>query len=1512
MIENESNIKNKQTIDMFVSELKAKSIKLWIEDEFLRYKAPKGIITAEILKEIAERKEEIKSYLISSDLGDPFGKPIPRIDIRDYYTLSAAQKRMYLLSQIDSESTAYNMTQVLKIEGELNLNHFAQVIEKLVERHEILRTSFEIVKGKPVQKIHDKVDFKVENIEMEEDKESIDRMIGEFIRPFNLAAPPLFRFKLVKLKNSSRKPAYLLLQDMHHIVSDGVSEGILVKEVNELYAGKELPALKIQYKDYAAWQEMLLESGELATQKRFWIEQLSVELPVLNLPTDFIRPIAFTYKGDSVLLSIDRELVDKLYRLARENRVTLYTVLLSAYNILLAKYTGQRDIIIGTPSAGRRHSDIQYTLGVFINTLVLRNFPEPDKTFDAFLQEVGVNVLKVFDNQDYQFEQIVDELNVKRDLSRNPIFDTMFVLQNMNVGSVKADGLEISSYQYKQKMAQFDIQTIAVESKKGIDIEINYCTDLFKRGTIERFGRHFTNILNFISENKQVQLHEIELLDNEEKNILINEYNNNVAEFPTDMVLQEFFEKQVEKTPDNTALIFCEKSLSYKVLNEKSNQLANVLRGRGVKPDDIVGIMVERSLEMLVGIMGILKAGGAYLPIDTEYPQERISYILEDCGSKLVLTKKQFENKLRFSGEIIDLEEERLYQGECSNLEKVNSPNDLAYVIYTSGSTGKPKGVMIEHGSAVNILLGLQQDYPLLEEDTFLLKTTYTFDVSVAELFGWFYAGGRLAILEPDDEKDPQKVLEAIEQYNVTHINFVPSILNLFLDTCEKDKTHTIDKLKYILACGEALPKEVVNKFNKISAKVKLENIYGPTESTIYATKYSLSDSAYKDIIPIGKPMQNIKAYILDKNNNIQPIGVPGELCLGGKGIARGYINRPELTSSKFIPNPFCTGERIYKTGDLVRWLPDGNIEYFGRMDHQVKIRGFRIELGEIESQLLNLEYINEAVVVAKEDAKNGGKYLCAYFVSDRELTVTQLKEHILKELPAYMVPSYFIRLEKMPLTPNGKIDRKGLPEPDTAFINTGSEFIIPRNEEEASMAKIWCHVLRMDKVGIEDDFFNLGGDSIKAMEVVARANEVGINITVSAIFRHPTIKGMLENRKEVDQQKIFEQLEEIEDQDNYCLKDYQVQMDCKEVDMGFSTESSEYPVSKELKVVMQRDITTYLHRSLPLCAILAYDKYIPWYFNNFIQVYSFIDSNGYVEFNYIEPRDCYIEVVYDFNLGYHLLKNEKSIIDFIIEKLNLEYYLIINVDEFYLPNKLQYRKEHFVHDSLIYGYDNETKQLKAIGFNQENLFTELVFDYSEFEIAFENGKLHYKNNAPYCEWAAIHLIKSKGFDGEYPFSITRFINEFENYLFSKSDLRRVYFLEHYPEQVEYGFSIYDVLIENLQNLLEGKLTIDYRAIHLLSEHKKCLHDRLGYVISKYQLSGEITELHKQYLRIVEQWNDIRLQFLAQLFEELDTKSLSHGQKSMLNNVINKINQAKETEYEILQKIIEQLKLNFT
>ncbi|MDP4147651.1 MAG: amino acid adenylation domain-containing protein, partial [Bacillota bacterium] len=573
------------------------------------------------------------------------------------------------------------------------------------------------------------------------------------------------------------------------------------------------------------------------------------------------------------------------------------------------------------------------------------------------------------------------------------------------------------------------ITLTAVETEKEIGFNLEYCTKLFKRESIERVRDHFINILKEIAENPEKKISEIEMLTEEEKRKILVEFNDTKAEYPKDKTIYELFEEQVEKTPEIIAVVYEEKELSYRELNERANQLARMLRRRGVGPDKIVGIMVERSLEMIVGIMGILKAGGAYLPIDPEYPKERIEYMLEDSKVDILLTQTQLVGKSEFSGNIIEIDREDLYVGDSSNLEKINTSNNLAYVIYTSGTTGKPKGVMIEHRSVVNIMIDLQDKYPLLESDSYLLKTNYIFDVSVSEIFGWFLGNGKLVILKSQAEKDLEVIAETIINNQITHINYVPSMLNLFLMNTNKLNSLVSSNLKYIIIAGEAIQKKLVKELINLKSNISFENAYGPTEATIYATKYSLIDINEERNVPIGKPLSNTRIYIVNKNNKLQPVGVPGELCISGEGLARGYLNRPELIAEKFVSNPYESGERMYKTGDLARWLPDGNIEFIGRIDHQIKIRGFRIELGEIESQLLKHEDIKEAVVIDRED-KEGNKYLCAYVVSDKEITVTELREHLSKELPDYMIPAYFMQLENIPLTPNGKIDRKALPEP--------------------------------------------------------------------------------------------------------------------------------------------------------------------------------------------------------------------------------------------------------------------------------------------------------------------------------------------------------------------------------------------------------------------------------------------------------------------------------------------------
>ncbi|WP_259472806.1 non-ribosomal peptide synthetase, partial [Clostridium estertheticum] len=791
--------------------------------------------------------------------------------------------------------------------------------------------------------------------------------------------------------------------------------------------------------------------------------------------------------------------------------------LLSAYNILLSRYSGQEDIIVGSPIAGRPHADLQGIVGMFVNTLAMRNYPKGEKTFKKFLQDVKGNALSAYENQEYQFDKLIEELDIRRDLSRNALFDTMFVLQNIDIKELEIDNLKFKQYEFENKISKFDLTLSATEIGEEIVFNMEYCTKLYKKETIERLIGHFLNILREVVENPEIKLSEIEMLSEEEKTKILVDFNDTKAEYPKDKTIHELFEEQVEKTPENIAVVYQEKTLTYRELNEKANSLARILREDGVEQDTMVGIMVDRSLEMIIGIMGILKAGGAYLPMDPEYPKERIEYMLEDSDAQILLTQNDLVDKVKFEGIIVDLEDEELYKESKDNLEKVNKSSDLAYVIYTSGSTGKPKGVMVEHKSTVSLLIGLQQKYPLKDKDVYLLKTNYIFDVSVTELFGWFFEGGKLIVLEKGFQTNSKNILEAIEKNCVTHINFVPSMLSIFVNSMSECDMKIISKLKYLFVAGEQISKNLVYEFHNLNSNVKLENLYGPTEATVYATVYSLISEIYIKSVPIGKAMVNTKIYILAKNNNIQPVGIAGELCILGGGLARGYLNRPELTAEKFVANPFDPSERMYRTGDLARWLPDGDIEYIGRIDRQVKIRGYRIELGEIENKLLKNEEIKEVVVIDRED-KEGNKYLCAYITCDKEMTVPELRASLSKALPDYMIPAYFMQIEKMPLTPNGKLDRKALPEPD-GDINTGVEYAAPRNEIEEKLVKVWTEVLGVERIGIDDDFFTLGGDSIKAIQVCARLSRYNLKITVRELFANPIIRELSINVKQEDKQ---------------------------------------------------------------------------------------------------------------------------------------------------------------------------------------------------------------------------------------------------------------------------------------------------------------------------------------------------------------------------------------------------------
>ncbi|MGD2085117.1 MAG: amino acid adenylation domain-containing protein [Candidatus Aminicenantes bacterium] len=1091
---------------------------------------------------------------------------------KEYYALSPAQKRLYFLQELDIRSTSYNVPQIVQLEGEPDKQGLEKAFKLLIKRHETLRTSFEMVKAHPVQKIHREVAFNLEYCDLsgKARRDEERRIIDGFLKPFDLSQAPLLRLGLIKKDEST----YILVVDRHHIISDAASRGIFLKELIQLYEGKKLPDLRLQYRDYSEWRNSESQGKALSSQEDYWLKEFQGEIPVLELATDYPRPQIQSFAGKAFNFSMSSEETVKLKKVAAQTGATIFMILLGIYNIFLSKIAGQEDIVIGSPIAGRRHVDLQHIMGIFINTLAFRNYPNGGKTFIAFLEELKERTLNAFENQDYPFEVLVDRLTIQRDISRNPLFNVLFTLHDPleEPGELPGRGkghLEVKPYDHEIQISIFDLYIDALEVDDTLCFTMQYCTKLFKAETIKRFISYFKTIISSVIENPGNKISGIEIIPTGERKKLLFEFNDTGFEFRGDKTIHCLFEETVEQYPGNIALIYGNHQLTYRELNRAANHLAGYLRLRGVGPDHVVGLMVRRSMEMVIGILGIMKAGGAYLPIEPDYPQERIDYILTDSQAKILLTSREIT--ILSSVQAFNNRPKGTSSFAIWNLGFGIFPRQggqLAYVLYTSGSSGRPKGVLVQHCSVVNILLALFKKYPLLKEDTYLLKTTYTFDVSVSELFGWYLGGGRLAILEPGGEKDPLTILDWIERIGVTHINFVPSMFGVFLEILNPRKVRQLSNLIYIFLAGEALPPHLVTRFNEFHTGIFLENIYGPTEATIYASQFSLLAWEGVGSIPIGKPLSNIRLYILNSNDGLQPIGVSGELCVGGAGLARGYLNRPELTAEKFVEQVTGAGDRcrwennkkllrgvqgggfleksppgrwrqkIYKTGDLARWQEDGNIEFLGRIDRQIKVRGFRIELGEIENRLVSHRKVKEAVVVGKE-TEGGDKYLCAYIIPavtfETALLVGQLREYLSQALPDYMIPAYFVTIDNIPRTPSGKVDRKALPEP---VVKSLREYVPPRNESEEVLVGIWSEILDIDKetIGIDDNFFELGGHSLKATILTARINkEFDVNLPLVEIFRSPTIREISQFLKRIPKIR-FSAIEPAEKKDYYPL----------------------------------------------------------------------------------------------------------------------------------------------------------------------------------------------------------------------------------------------------------------------------------------------------------------------------------------------------------------------------------------
>jgi amino acid adenylation domain-containing protein len=901
---------------------------------------------------------------------------------------------------------------------------------------------------------------------------------------------------------------------------------VLIKELIALYEAfargeqSPLPELGIQYADFAHWQRNRLKGELLDRQLEYWRGQLSGPLPVLELPTRAPRPSRHSVDGAVRVWGLPRDITEGAKDLTQEEGATLFMTLLGAFDVLLMRYSSQQDILVGTPIASRNRAELEPLIGLFINTLVLRVDVSDDPTFRQLLGRVKEVSLGAYGHQDVPFEKLVEELQPERDLARTPFFQVMFVMQNAPMPALKMGEVTMSPLVIEGATSKFDLTLSIMEEADGnLSGWLEYNTHLFDEGMIERMIGHYNTLLRGIIKSPEEKISRLPILTDVERDQLLKTFNETLGSYSSDICAHTLFEAQAERSPHALALIYEDRELTYEELNSRADKLARYLARSGVGPDSLVGICMERSVEMVIAILGVLKAGGAYVPLDPTYPKDRLAFMAEDAGLRVLLTQSHLSLQLpdlELMTLCLDTEMEAVAAGDDGSLaqgeraQREVSPQDLAYVIYTSGSTGKPKGVMAPHSAVANMVLWMQAAYEMTPADRLLQKTAFGFDASVWEFFWPLITGATLVIARPYAEKDGDYMVKTLREQNVTILQLVPSLLKLLV---EQEGFEECEKLRHVFCGGEALPTAVCDRFLERLPKARLTNVYGPTETTMHVTVWECRQGAAERIAPIGRPVGNTQAYILDKDLQPVPVGVPGELCIGGAQVARGYLNQPGLTSERFISDPFGNqqGGKLYRTGDLARFRDDGSIEFLGRIDHQVKIRGYRIELGEIESVSRQHEAVSEVIVMAREDTP-GDKRLVAYVVAKAEhnLRVSELRNHLLEKVPEYMVPSAFVLLDGLPLLSNGKVNLAALPAPGYSRQQLEQEYVAPRNEAERAIAGVFAEVLGVEKVGVDDNFFLLGGHSLSATQVITRLRDtLHADVPLRRMFEKPTVAGM-------------------------------------------------------------------------------------------------------------------------------------------------------------------------------------------------------------------------------------------------------------------------------------------------------------------------------------------------------------------------------------------------------------------
>jgi amino acid adenylation domain-containing protein len=1028
--------------------------------------------------------------------------------------LSFAQERLWLLDQLLPRSMAYNVPRAIRLSGELDVAALQKALDALVERHEILRTVYRATDGIPAQVIlparavalacHDLSALVEPQREVE-----LQRLLNQEIeRPFDLATDWMLRGLLVRLG----KQEHVLLLMSHHIASDGWSKGILFREMDALYGAfhsglpNPLAELPIQYADFAAWQRTWLAEHQ-GDHLAYWKERLAGAPALLELTTDRPRPAAQSYAGATLCRSFAPELHAGLSGLAQKEGTTLFMTGLAAFQVLLHRYTGQEDLVVGTPVSGRSRVETEPLIGDFVNMLVLRTDLSGDPTFRELLRRVRDTALAAYEHAELPFEKLVAELQPARALSYSPLFQVMFALDKGQPAAPEMAGLRTELVSAITPTAKHDLLVSLFERGDGLGGEFEYATDLFEFGTVERLAGHFQCLLQGIVGDPGRRLSELPLLPEAERRHLLVERNATRVDFPVGECIHTLFEAQAARRPEAPAVWFEGQTVSYGELNARANRLARRLRRAGVGCETLVGLCVERSADMLVGLLGIMKAGAAYVPLDPTLPRERLGFMAEDAGARIVVTQDGLRDRLPEGGAklvCLDTDWPEIAGETPENLERISGDENLAYVIFTSGSTGRPKGVQLPHRAVVNFLRHMHTRPGITERDTLLGVATMSFDASVLDFYVPLTAGACLAVVPRDATTDPRLLAERMAASGTTVMHATPSTWRLLLDNGWPG-----DRDLKVLAGGEALSWDLAQILLDKSAAVW--NLYGPTETAVYSTIHKVEPG--DGTVLVGKPIANTQVYVLDRYGQPVPVGVPGEVLIGGTGVSRGYLNRPELTAEKYVPDGFGTaaGARLYRTGDLGRWRADGTLECQGRIDHQVKVRGFRIELGEIEAVLRLHPAIREAVVVVREDVP-GDKKLAAYLVCGpgQEPAVRELRDFLREKLPEYMVPSAFVTLETLPLSPNGKVNRFALPRPEEANTGTTGDYVPPEGPVEAQLADIWAGALGVEKVGRADNFFERGGHSLMAAQIIARVRDAfQVDLPMRLLFEVPTLADM-------------------------------------------------------------------------------------------------------------------------------------------------------------------------------------------------------------------------------------------------------------------------------------------------------------------------------------------------------------------------------------------------------------------